>query len=390
MQIQFAERFTGITGSEIRKIFALLSDPEMISLAGGNPSPKSFPSKKMAELSAEIIEHEGEFALQYGNTPGISPLIELIKQENQDILRPEDDVLILSGSSQGIDFAARTLLDPGDAILVESPTFLGALQTFMIAQADIHEVAMCADGMDLTDLEDKLKKYSPKFVYTIPTFQNPSGLTTSAEKRKAIYELCAKYHALILEDDPYCELRYEGEALPSIKSFDRLGIVIKLMSYSKTISPGLRVGAVLADREIVHEFNLCKQGADVHTSNLSQYLVYEYIRRGYLAPHIQEIRAMYKQQRDVMLEAVENCFPKEVCVNRPMGGLFVWCELPGKMDAKELFAKCVERKVAFVPGGPFYARDPHKNTLRLNFSMPSKENIQKGIAIIGEVIKENL
>jgi len=389
MNIEFAKRFDGITGSEIRKIFALLTDPEMISLAGGNPSPKSFPAKEVKEITAELMDELSSVALQYGNTPGIAPLLGYLKENDADA-KEYDDVLVLSGSSQGIDFASRTLLDPGDSIIVESPSFLGALQTFMVAQADIHTIDMEDDGVDLNKLEDEIKKCKPKFFYIIPTFQNPSGKTTSGEKRRAVYDICKKYGVLILEDDPYKALRFDGEDICSIKSFDTEGIVMKLMSYSKTISPGLRVGGVTAHKDIIQKFNLCKQGADVHTSNLSQFIVYKYIEKGYFEPHIKEICAMYKKQRDVMMDAIEAYFPKDVKVQKPMGGLFVWGELPLGMDARDIFNKCVERKVAFVPGGPFFAANPKANTFRLNFSMPTEENIIKGVEKIGSVIKENM
>ena len=232
MDIKFADRFNGITGSEIRKIFALLNDPEMISLAGGNPSPRTFPSEDVSKIAYEIISTNSATALQYGNTPGIAPFIQYLKDNDPDC-REYDDVLILTGSSQGIDFAARTLLNPGDKILVESPSFLGALQTFMIAQADIETVDLEPDGVDLDQLEDKIKKLRPKFFYIIPTFQNPSGRTTSLEKRKAVYEICSRNNVFVLEDDPYKALRYEGEDIASIKSFDEEGYVIKLMSYSR-------------------------------------------------------------------------------------------------------------------------------------------------------------
>ncbi|MBQ3274636.1 MAG: PLP-dependent aminotransferase family protein [Christensenellaceae bacterium] len=389
MDIRFAERFDGITGSEIRKIFALLNDPEMISLAGGNPSPQSFPAKEVAEIAEEIISKNSAVALQYGNTPGINDFLELLKANDPDI-KDYDGMLVLTGSSQGIDFASRTLLNPGDRILVESPTFLGALQTYMIAQADIETVELEEDGVDLNMLEDKVKKYSPKFFYIIPTFQNPSGRTTSLEKRKAVYDICSRHGVLVLEDDPYKALRYEGEDIRSIKSFDTEGFVIKLMSYSKTISPGIRVGAVTAHKDIIQKFNLCKQGADVHTSNLCQLIVYEYERRGLMKDHLDVIRSMYREHRDALMDAVASEFPESVKVLKPQGGLFAWCEMPEGTDSRDIFTKCVENKVAFVPGEPFYAKNGRKNTFRLNFSMPSVDDIYKAIGIMGRILRENI
>jgi 2-aminoadipate transaminase len=387
MERSFSCRFDGVEGSEIRRIFALLSVPDMISFAGGNPSPLSFPSKEIGEIAADLIKYQADTVFQYGNTLGMEAMIRTVREMNEGIMRESDDVIILTGSSQGIEMTARALVDRGDVVLVESPTFLGALQTFKLAQADVKSVRLLQDGPDIDELAEKIEKYAPKFFYTIPTFQNPSGITTSAEKRKKIYELCAERGVAILEDDPYAELRYEGEAIAPIKSYDTDGTVIKLISFSKTISPGLRIGAAIADKKIIHKFNLAKQGLDVHTSNLSQAIVSEYIRLGYYAPHVKEICDLYRSQRDGMESAIKKYFPKEVSVLHPAGGLFMWGALPEGLCAKDLFTLCVEQKVAFVPGGPFYAEDVKLNTFRLNFSMPSLKDIQKGIQIMGDIIK---
>lgn len=387
MEVSFSCRFDGMEGSEIRKIFALLSDPDMISFAGGNPSPLSFPSKQIGEIAADLIQNQAATVFQYGNTQGTDALLHTVREMNAGIMRPDDEAIILTGSSQGIEMTARTLIDRGDTVLVESPSFLGALQTFKLAQADIKSVRLEEDGPDLNELEDKIKKYAPKFFYIIPTFQNPTGITAGAEKRRKIYEMCAGHGVIILEDDPYAELRYEGEAVAPIKSYDTSGTVIKLMSFSKTISPGLRVGAAIADKKIIAKFNLTKQGLDVHTSNLSQYIVSEYVRRGYYAPHVKEICSLYRAQRDEMERAAAEHFPEGVSMLHPAGGLFMWGFLPEGICAKDLFAECVRRKVAFVPGAPFYAEDPRRNAFRLNFSMPSRKNIQKGIRIMGDTLK---
>lgn len=387
MELSFSCRFDGVEGSEIRRIFSLLSVPDMISFAGGNPSPLSFPSKEIGEIAADLIQNQAAAVFQYGNTLGTEALLATVREMNKGIMREADEAIILTGSSQGIEMTARALVDRGDVVLVESPTFLGALQTFKLAQADIRSVRLCDDGPDLNELEEKVKRYAPKFFYIIPTFQNPTGITASAEKRKNIYEICRDHGVVILEDDPYAELRYEGEALPPIKTYDEDGTVIKLMSFSKTISPGLRVGAAVADKKIIHKFNLAKQGLDVHTSNLSQSIVSEYVRRGYYAPHVLEICSLYRTQRDEMERAIAEYFPEEVRVLHTAGGLFMWGTLPEGICAKDLFASCVEKKVAFVPGGPFYAEDPKVNTFRLNFSMPSPENIRKGIRIMGDTLK---
>ncbi|MBD5560547.1 MAG: PLP-dependent aminotransferase family protein [Clostridia bacterium] len=383
---RIADRFAGITGSEIRKIFSLLADPEIISLAGGNPAPETFPSAAIAEIAEQVLRERGERILQYGATPGISSLLELLSRENADIMRPGDGVITLTGSSQGIDFFARTVLNEGDPVVVESPTFLGALQTLRFARADIRGVPLEEDGPDIGALEAVLREHHPKFFYTIPTFQNPTGITASADKRRAVYDLCLKYETLILEDDPYGQLRFEGSHIPSLKSMDEAGIVCRLASFSKTISPGLRVGYAVAPKDIIQCFNLLKQGADVHTANLTQAIVCEYIERGFYKPHIDEICGLYRAHRDRMLSALDRHMPAGCTYTRPDGGLFIWVELPESLDAGELFVKCVENKVAFVPGTSFFADGGHTNTLRLNFSMPDEKQIDTGIERLCGVI----
>lgn len=390
--VQFANRYEGITGSAIRKIFALLSDPEIISFAGGNPSPQTFPSEEMAEIAAKILVSNGDSILQYGGTVGVQPLIDcvidLAKQE--DVEAAQDQVIILSGSSQGIELMSKAMVNKGDKVLVESPSFLGALQTFRLYEAELVPVRMDALGMDMNDLESKLKEHRPKFLYTIPTFQNPTGKTLPQERRKQVYELCLKYGTLVLEDDPYASLRYCGEALKPIKSYDEAGIVVKLMSFSKTISPGLRVGAAIANPEIIAKFNMGKQGQDVHTSNLNQMMVAEYIRQGKYQPHVAENCVLYAKKARMMGDAIAKYFPEEVAVTKPEGGMFMWAELPETVDAEELFAAAVEKKVAYVAGTHFYAEGGHKNTLRLNFTMESDERIEAGIRRLGELLGQEV
>lgn len=351
--LQIADRFEGISGSEIRKIFKYLADPGIISLAGGNPSPRAFPGEQLAEIAKELILKDADHVLQYGATAGQPRLLDLLAGMNADIMRAGDGIITLTGSSQGIDCFARSVLNEGDAVLAEAPTFLGAIQTFRLSRANVHTVELEDDGPNLEQLEEQIVRHRPKFFYTIPTFQNPSGITASLEKRRGAYEICARHEVMILEDDPYGSLRFEGEELPSIKSMDEAGIVCRLSSFSKTISPGLRVGYAIAPEPIIRCFNLIKQGADVHTSNLSQSLVYEYISRGFYEPHISKICALYKDHRDVMLAALDECAPEGVTYTRPEGGLFVWAHLPRGLDARKLFETCVARGVAFVPGEPF-------------------------------------
>ncbi len=385
---KFADRFDGVSGSEIRKIFALLRDPEIISLAGGNPSPKTFPQELLSKLAQNLVENNGATVLQYGNTLGYQPLLDYLKQKETKLMKETDELIITSGSSQGIEMFVRTFLNEGDTMLVESPTFLGALQTFKLAKANVKTVKMQNDGVDIDDLEQKIVDYSPKIFYVIPTFQNPTGITTSEEKREKIYEICKKHGVMILEDDPYAELRYEGQTVPSIKSYDDCGLVCKLVSFSKTIAPGLRVGYAIAHADIIGKFNLLKQGQDVHTSNLTQAMVYEFMAQGHYESHIEGLCETYKEQRDTMLDALEKYMPTGVTYTRPQGGLFIWVNLPKGKNAAEIFEVCVKNKVAFVPGMPFFAENGKENTLRLNFSMPTKENIVIGIKRICDVLGE--
>jgi 2-aminoadipate transaminase len=386
---EFADRLNGVMGSAIRQIFTLLADPEIISFAGGNPSPDSFPEDALSRLAAEIIRDDGRKVLQYGVTAGIPSLKETVLNRLSKIGIRADagEIIITSGSSQGINLAARVFLNPGDRILVESPTFLGALQTFYLYQADVKSVRMDECGLIPEDLEKKIKQHRPKFLYTIPTFQNPTGRTLSEARRKQVLEICERYDVLVLEDDPYRDLRYSGDALLPIKSMDTSGRVIYLYSFSKIISPGLRVCAAVADKEIIAKFNICKQGEDVHTANLSQALVDAYCRSGQLENHIAETNAMYSKQLQAMLELLRAEFPKEVKYTQPEGGLFIWAELPEGIDAKAVFEKSLEKKVVFVPGEHFYCEAPRKNTLRLNYSMASIQQIETGMRRLAEVIK---
>jgi 2-aminoadipate transaminase len=389
--MEFAKRLDNVTGSAIRAIFALIGQPGMISFAGGNPAPESFPSEDIAQISAELIRENGCHILQYGGTPGISRLKKTVlgMVEKRGIKAEPEEVIITSGSTQGIGLAAKVLCNPGDVILTESPTFLGALQTFYTYEATVKGVDMDDQGMIVDTLEEKILQYRPKFVYTIPTFQNPSGRTMPIERRKKLLDVCAKHGVLVLEDDPYCDLRYSGEPVAPIKSMDDGGHVIYLLSFSKIISPGLRVGAAVADRRIIEKYNICKQGEDLHTANLSQEIVEAYMNSGKIEGHIEHVCDDYRIKRDAMLGKLAG-FPKGIKYTRPDGGLFIWVALPEGMNALDLFKQCVDAGVAFVPGTHFYPEGGHENTLRLNFSMASLEQINRGMDILKSVIEKNI
>ncbi len=387
--IPFSDRMEKVTGSAIREIFSLLARPGMISFAGGNPNPETFPSKDVAEITAGLMESAGDRVLQYGATPGTASLRESVCEMvgRKGISASPDDVLILTGSTQGMDLVTKTFLNDGDVILTEGPTFLGALQTFRTYRVEPIGVAVDDDGMVMEDLEEKLIATKAKVIYTIPTFQNPTGRTLPLERRKRMLELAKKYGALIMEDDPYSDLRYSGAPVPTIRSLDDLGdTVIYLGSFSKVISPGLRVGFAIADGKIVRKLIIAKQGTDLHTSNLSQAIVDKYIRLGKLYPHIEECRSFYVRQRDAMLDAIKKYLPKNLRYTQPDGGIFIWASMAEGEQAIELFKKSVEACVAFVPGEYFYPDLSGKNTFRLNFSMCSPETIDEGIKRLGQLM----
>lgn len=383
----FADRLYGIEGSAIRAILSLLADPEMISFAGGNPSPKTFPAEKLAEYAARLIRERGDSILQYGGTVGTPGLLEQVQKlfMAEGLSPKQEELIILTGSSQGIELLSKTLINPGDRVIVESPTFLGALQTFKLYQADLIEAEMDEQGLILSDLEEKVAKYRPKFLYTIPTFQNPTGRTMPGERRQRIAQMARQYGFIVLEDDPYAALRYAGEAQPSIKHYDKADKVVKLLSFSKTVSPGLRVGAAYGPAEIIAKFNLGKQGQDVHTANLTQEMVCEYIKEGAYFDGIAANCGYYAQKLAAMYEAAERYFPAGTKLVRPEGGMFLWAELPEEINATALFEKAVGKKVAYVPGTHFYAHGGHDNTLRLNYTMAEEADIKKGMQRLGEL-----
>ncbi len=389
-EIQFAHRFDGITGSAIREIFKLIAQPNMISFAGGNPSPAALPDEKVAELAAQVLRDKGKVLLQYGATEGYAPFVESLKQYAEAAVGcPLPAVLPVTGSTQAMDLLCKALIDPGDTVLVENPSFLGNLQCMKFYQANLVPVESDENGLLLDKLEEAMAKHHPKLLYVIPTFQNPTGKTLAAERRRPIAELAAKYGVVVAEDDPYRDLRYSGTPAPSIKSFDREGWVAFLGSFSKIISPGLRVGYIAGDAAIVRKCTLGKQSTDVHTANLNQAIVDQFLRQGLLPEHIRRICGDYRLQRDAMLEELAS-FPAGTSYTRPDGGLFIWVTLPEGLDAKQLLERAIERHVAFVPGTHFYANGGHENTLRLNFSNSTLEQIHTGMAALRQVIEASL
>lgn len=386
--IRYAHRFDNVSGSAIREIFKLIAKPGMISFAGGNPAKSALPDEVCARIAKEVLNRDGKAILQYGATEGYPPLLESLRTYAEDAIGCRlDAVLPVTGSTQAMDLLCKALIDPGDVILVENPTFLGNMQCMRLYQANLVPVESDEGGIILSKLEEAIVRHHPKMLYVIPTFQNPTGRTLAADRRQPIAELAAKYGVVVAEDDPYRDLRYSGAPLPSIKSYDKDGWVVFLGSFSKIISPGLRVGYMAGDHRILRKCTVGKQSADVHTSNLTQAIVDAFLRLNLLPEHIRTICASYKEQLDAMLEELAT-FPEGTRYTRPEGGLFIWVELPEHLNALDMLNACVERGVAYVPGTHFFADGGHHNTLRLNFSNSTVEQIHKGMTVIREVIAE--
>ncbi len=394
MEFKFSNRISGVQGSAIREIFKYGNRPEVISLAGGNPAPELFPSKEFAEILAEILAKKPTEALQYGVTEGYAPLREYVKKfiaEREDIGRDFDETIIVSGGQQGIDLATKVLVNEGDAVIVEEPSFIGALNAFRAYGAKLVGVPVKSDGMDIEILEKKLNETeNVKIIYTIPTFQNPSGVTMSAEKRKKLYALAKKHGVVIIEDNPYGELTFDGSKVPTIKSGDDEGVVLYSGSFSKILTPGIRVGYITGHRDLIAKMVIAKQVSDVHTPMLTQMMSYEFLKRYDLSAHIEKLRALYGKRCKTMLDAIDEYFPKTATRTSPKGGLFVWCDLCDGTDTAPLAKECVQKNVLFVPGSTFMVdMNAPTSTMRLNYSSMTEDRIVEGVKLLGNAIKES-
>ena len=400
---RFAERTEGMKSSVIRELLKYVEDPQVISFAGGLPAPEVFPRGRAAAAARLILEEHSGSALQYGPTEGYRPLRELLVRHmgRYGIDVVPENVLITTGSQQALDLIGRLLLNPGDHVVTEEPTYLGAIQAFTACQAHYLTVPIDQEGMRVDLLEEALRA-APKFVYVLPNFQNPSGVTLSLARRGRLAEMCAHYGTPIVEDDPYGQLRYEGEHLPPLVKIDAelhgcahgersfRGGVLYVGTLSKTLAPGLRVGWVVAPQEVIAKLVQMKQGTDLHTSTLSQMLAYETAREGFLDSHVRHIRAVYGERRNAMLRALTLHFPPPVTWTEPQGGLFLWVTLPPSVDSQAVLRAALAHKVAFVPGAAFHPRGGGANTLRLNFSYCRPEVIEEGIARLGAVLCREL
>ena len=394
MEFKFSNRISGVQGSAIREIFKYGNRPEVISLAGGNPAPELFPSKEFAEILAEILAKKPTEALQYGVTEGYAPLREYVKKfiaERENIGRDFDETIIVSGGQQGIDLATKVLVNEGDAVIVEEPSFIGALNAFRAYGAKLVGVPVKSDGMDIEILEKKLNETeNVKIIYTIPTFQNPSGVTMSAEKRKKLYALAKKHGVVIIEDNPYGELTFDGSKVPTIKSGDDEGVVLYSGSFSKILTPGIRVGYITGHRDLIAKMVIAKQVSDVHTPMLTQMMSYEFLTRYDLSSHIEKLRALYGKRCKTMLDAIDEYFPNTATRTSPKGGLFVWCDLCDGTDTAPLAKECVQKNVLFVPGSTFMVdMNVPTSTMRLNYSSMTEDRIVEGVKLLGNAIKES-
>lgn len=404
---RYAQRMQRVGSSMIRELLKLTEQPDIISFAGGLPAPELFPMEAFQAACERVLSQDGRRALQYGTTEGYGPLREYIvhKMGQYGIKAAPENVLITSGSQQALDLLGKVLINPGDKILTERPTYLGALQAWRAYQAEFVSVPIDDDGLQ-TDLLEEAVCAGPKFMYILPNFQNPGGVTLSMARRQALIELADLYGIPIIEDDPYGELRFEGEHLSPlvVQDADRLngrsslngqahngpgffhGNVIYLSTFSKTLAPGLRLGWIVAPAEVIQHCVRAKQGMDLHTSTFVQMVVHEVVQDEFLKEHVRQIREVYRARRDVMLAAMDRHFPRGITWTRPQGGLFLWVTLPERLDSVAILEKAVENKVAFVPGTAFYPGGGGQNTMRLNFSNAQPEQIKTGIRRLGEVL----
>ena len=392
MEYKFASRMDRMKASEIRELLKLTARPEIISFAGGLPAPELFPVKEIAQVSHDLVEKEGQKLLQYATTEGRPTLREKIaKRMTEKYGTPVDmnDILITTGSQQCLDFAGKLFLDPGDVVLCESPSYLGALNAFNAYQPVFKEVPTDGEGIIPEEL-DKILASTPKckFIYVIPDFQNPTGICWSLERRKKFIEVINKYDLPVFEDNPYGELRYRGESFPTLKSMDTKGLVSFLGTFSKIFCPGLRLGWIAGPHTIVEKFVMIKQSADLHTSNFDQGVADAYMDTYDLDAHVKEIVELYGHRRDLILKTMEEEFPEGVEFTRPDGGLFLWVTVPEGVSARKVFDKCIEQKVAAVIGDAFYPNDKTDRSLRVNYSCMPDDKIVEGVKRMARAIKE--
>ncbi len=393
MEYKISNKFVSMKPSAIREIFKSLGKPGCISFAAGNPSPESFPIPQIKEIADDILTNDPITALQYGVTEGYAPLRDLVKQRLKRVYNigtPDDETIIVTGGQQGIELTCKVMCNEGDVVISENPSFIGALNSFRSLGAKLVGVPLKDDGMDIAALENALKSNpKTKLIYTIPSFQNPAGITSTLENRKAVYELARKYDVLIIEDNPYGDLRFAGEDVPTYKSFDTDGRVVYCGSFSKILSAGIRVGTLTANKELVSKIVVAKQVEDVHTNVFFQMVCAKYMSEYDLEGHIEKIRKLYMHKAGLMIAALEKYMPADVKFTRPDGGIFLWCSLPEGYSLDEFVKRCSDKNVFVVPGTAFLPDESEvTRSFRLNYSMPSDEEIDRGIKLLADVVEE--
>lgn len=394
MTYNFSEKVLALKPNAIREILKSASDPGVISLSAGNPAPDAFPVDAIKEISQNLLNENPIGVLQYGISDGYTPLRDTLKKylsDELDIIKEDDELIIVSGAQQVMDIVAKTFLNEGDTLLCEAPSFVGALNTFRSYNVNLVGVTVEKDGMNMDELEEKLKAHpNTKLIYTIPNFQNPSGVTMSHEKRQRLYELAKEYNVLVIEDNPYGDLRYSGEDVPCIKSFDTDGLIIYSGSFSKVVAPGIRVGYMVANKAAMAKMIVCKQGQDVHTAMWSQMVCNEFMTKYDFKGHLQMLRNLYTKKAELCMNLLdEYVVPTGITYNKIEGGLFIWCTLPQGVDMLAFCKALTEKKVCVVPGNAFLTDSSIPcDSFRINFSTPTDEELTQGIKIIAQVAKE--
>ena len=391
---RFSDRMNGMKASDIRALLKLTARPEIISFAGGLPAPEMFPVEDVKAATDAVMDEQGRIALQYGQTEGWTPLRKQIAErmaKRNDIHTSPDNIILTAGSQQGLDFCGKLFLNPGDVVIMESPSYLGAINAFNAYQPKFVEIPTDENGMIMEELEKVLATTeNVKLIYVIPDFQNPSGRTWPLERRKKFMEIIAKYDVNVVEDNPYGDLRFKGEYLPALKSMDEKGLIIYMGTFSKILAPGYRLGWLCSNDEITEKFNLIAQAAVLQTATISAMAVSKYLEMFDIDEHVEKIKALYKHRCELMINTMRECFPKEAKFTDPDGGLFTWVELPEYVNTRDLAAKALEKGVAFVPGSGFFPNGGNNCCMRLNYSCMPDERIVEGIHRLAEVIKEAL
>lgn len=385
----FSDRIKNLNGTATREILKLTKRPEVISFAGGMPAAECLPTSTVRDIACDLLSGKNAVSLlQYGPTEGVGELNEQIIAylETLGLHAKLENIQVVSGGQQGIDLMLKAFVNKGDTVLVENPTYLAFLQIAKTYEANIVGVEADGDGLVLQDLEAKLKKHRPKILYVVPTFSNPTGKTYTEENRKGILALCEKYGTVIIEDDPYGRLRYDGKPVPPLKTFDKSGSVVYVSSFSKTIAPSLRVAFAFGNADVIRKVSIGKQGTDVQSPALCQMIVAEYLKRGYFNKVLSQSIAVYRERKDAFLAAMDEYMPRSVRYTRPDGGLFIWAELPEYIDTAAMLPDAIAKNVAYIQGNEFYADGSGKNTMRLNFSASDAERIRKGVKILAELI----